>query len=465
MKRTVVRDALSCRDFGSEMTVAGWVRTRRDSKAGFSFIELNDGSCQGNLQVVAPTSLPNYDSEIVKLHPGASVKVTGTLVASEGKGQAVDLKATDVKVLGFCDPMEYPLGKTRISFERLREVAHLRPRTNTFGAVARVRNTLAFATHEFFQGRGFYYFNAPLITASDCEGAGEMFQVTTLDLENPPRDKESGKVDYSQDFFGRPANLTVSGQLEAETYACALGSVYTFGPTFRAENSNTTRHLAEFWMIEPEVAFADLHDDADLAEDFLRHLFRAVLTKCPEELKFFNDRIEKGLLDNLTRLADAEFTRITYTEAIKILEKAADKFEFKPSWGVDLQSEHERYLAEETFHGPVIVMDYPRDIKAFYMRLNDDQKTVAAMDVLLPNVGEIIGGSQREERLEVLERRIRETGMDPKNYWWYCDLRRFGSVPHAGFGLGFERMVRFCTGMGNIRDVIPYPRTPQSAEF
>ena len=465
MKRTVVRDALSCRDFGSEMTVAGWVRTRRDSKAGFSFIELNDGSCQGNLQVVAPTSLPNYDSEIVKLHPGASVKVTGTLVASEGKGQAVDLKATDVKVLGFCDPLEYPLGKTRISFERLREVAHLRPRTNTFGAVARVRNTLAFATHEFFQGRGFYYFNAPLITASDCEGAGEMFQVTTLDIDNPPRVKETGRVDFSQDFFGRPANLTVSGQLEAETYACALGSVYTFGPTFRAENSNTTRHLAEFWMIEPEVAFADLHDDADLAEDFLRHLFRAVLAKCPEELKFFNDRIEKGLLDNLTRLSDAKFTRITYTEAIKILEKAADKFEFKPSWGVDLQSEHERYLAEETFHGPVIVMDYPRDIKAFYMRLNDDQKTVAAMDVLLPNVGEIIGGSQREERLDVLERRIRETGMDPKDYWWYCDLRRFGSVPHAGFGLGFERMVRFCTGMGNIRDVIPYPRTPQSAEF
>jgi asparaginyl-tRNA synthetase len=465
MKRTVVRDALSCRDFGSEMTVAGWVRTRRDSKAGFSFIELNDGSCQGNLQVVAPTSLPNYDSEIVKLHPGASVKVTGTLVASEGKGQAVDLKATDVKVLGFCDPMEYPLGKTRISFERLREVAHLRPRTNTFGAVARVRNTLAFATHEFFQGRGFYYFNAPLITASDCEGAGEMFQVTTLDIENPPRVKETGRVDFSQDFFGRPANLTVSGQLEAETYACALGSVYTFGPTFRAENSNTTRHLAEFWMIEPEVAFADLHDDADLAEDFLRHLICSVLAKCPEELKFFNDRIEKGLLDNLTRLSDAKFTRITYTEAIKILEKAADKFEFKPSWGVDLQSEHERYLAEETFHGPVIVMDYPRDIKAFYMRLNDDQKTVAAMDVLLPNVGEIIGGSQREERLDVLERRIRETGMDPKDYWWYCDLRRFGSVPHAGFGLGFERMVRFCTGMGNIRDVIPYPRTPQSAEF
>ena len=465
MKRTVVRDALSCRDFGKEMTVAGWVRTRRDSKAGFSFIELNDGSCQGNLQILAPTDLPNYSTEIVKLHPGASVKVVGELVASEGKGQAVEIKAKEVKVLGFCDPLEYPLGKQRISFERLREVAHLRARTNTFGAVARVRNTLGFATHQFFQSRGFYYFNAPLITASDCEGAGEMFQVTTLDLENPPRVKETGRVDYSKDFFGRPANLTVSGQLEGETYACALGSIYTFGPTFRAENSNTTRHLAEFWMIEPEFAFADLNDDADLAEDYLRYLFRAVLKECPEELKFFNDRIEKGLLDNLTRLADAEFTRISYTDAIKILEKAADKFEFKPSWGVDLQSEHERYLAEETFHGPVIVMDYPREIKAFYMRLNDDQKTVAAMDVLLPNVGEIIGGSQREERLDVLERRIKESGMNPENYWWYCDLRRFGTVPHAGFGLGFERMVRFCTGMGNIRDVIPYPRTPQSAEF
>ena len=465
MKRTVVRDALSCRDFGSEMTVAGWVRTRRDSKAGFSFIELNDGSCQGNLQVVAPTSLPNYDSEIVKLHPGASVKVTGTLVASEGKGQAVDLKATDVKVLGFCDPMEYPLGKTRISFERLREVAHLRPRTNTFGAVARVRNTLAFATHEFFQGRGFYYFNAPLITASDCEGAGEMFQVTTLDIDNPPRVKETGRVDFSQDFFGRPANLTVSGQLEAETYACALGSVYTFGPTFRAENSNTTRHLAEFWMIEPEVAFADLHDDADLAEDFLRHLICSVLAKCPEELKFFNDRIEKGLLDNLTRLSDATFTRITYTEAIKILEKAADKFEFKPSWGVDLQSEHERYLAEETFHGPVIVMDYPRDIKAFYMRLNDDQKTVAAMDVLLPNVGEIIGGSQREERYDVLRKKIEDLGMDMRYYEWYLDLRKYGGVKHAGFGMGFERILMYITGMQNIRDVLPFPRTTGSMEL
>lgn len=465
MKRTLVREALACREFGKLVTVAGWVRTRRDSKAGFSFIELNDGSCLANLQIVAPVDLPNYTTDVQKLHPGASIRVEGALVASEGAGQAVEVKASSLKVYGFCDPLEYPLGKSRISFERLREVAHLRSRTNSFGAVTRVRNTLAFETHRFFQDRGFYYFNAPIITASDCEGAGEMFQVTTLDLENIPKDKLTGKVDFSKDFFGRPANLTVSGQLEAETYACALGSVYTFGPTFRAENSNTTRHLAEFWMIEPEFAFADLNDDADLAEDYLRHLLKSVLEQCPEDLKFFNDRVEKGLLDNLTRLASASFTRISYTEAIKILEGVADRFEFKPYWGVDLQSEHERYLAEEKFQGPVIVMNYPREIKAFYMRLNDDEKTVAAMDVLLPNVGEIIGGSQREDRLDVLERRIRESGMNPEDYWWYCDLRRFGTVPHAGFGLGFERMVRFCTGMGNIRDVIPYPRTPQNAEF
>ncbi|MBR6373010.1 MAG: asparagine--tRNA ligase, partial [Victivallales bacterium] len=365
----------------------------------------------------------------------------------------------------FCDPMEYPLGKTRISFDRLREVAHLRPRTNAFGAVARVRNTLAMATHQFFQDRGFFYFNAPLITASDCEGAGQMFQVTTLDLENPPRDKETGKVDYSQDFFGRKANLTVSGQLEAETHACALGSVYTFGPTFRAENSNTTRHLSEFWMIEPEIAFADLHDDADLAEDFLRALLLAVTEKCVPELNFFDLRVEKGIRADLERLSQAAFTRITYTEAIEILKKHSDKFEFKPEWGIDLQSEHERFLTEQIFNGPVTVMNYPKEIKAFYMRLNDDGKTVAAMDVLLPKVGEIIGGSQREERLDVLQARIKELGMDEAPYWWYLDLRRFGSVPHAGFGLGFERMVRFCTGMGNIRDVIPFPRAPMSAEF
>ncbi|MDD3954616.1 MAG: asparagine--tRNA ligase [Lentisphaeria bacterium] len=465
MKRNLIRDVLSSREFGTMLTVTGWVRTRRDSKGGFSFIELNDGSCMGNLQVLANNELSNYSQDVLKLHPGASILVEGKLVESPAAGQAIELHAETLTVLGFCEPLEYPLGKSRISFERLREVAHLRARTNTFGAVARVRNTLAFATHRFFQERDFLYFNAPIITASDCEGAGEMFQVTTLDLDKLPIDPETRKIDYKQDFFGRAAKLTVSGQLEAETHACALGNVYTFGPTFRAENSNTARHLAEFWMIEPEMAFADLNDDADLAEDYLRFLFREVLRLRPDDLQFFNDRIEKGLLDNLGRLAEAKFTRITYTEAIALLEKNAEKFEFKPYWGIDLQSEHERYLAEVLFKGPVIVMNYPKEIKAFYMRMNDDQKTVAAMDVLLPTVGEIIGGSQREERLDVLENRIREIGMKPEDYWWYCDLRRFGTVPHAGFGLGFERMVRFCTGMANIRDVIPFPRTPQSAEF
>ena len=468
MKRTVVRDALSCRDFGSEMTVAGWVRTRRDSKAGFSFIELNDGSCQGNLQVVAPTSLPNYDSEIVKLHPGASVKVTGTLVASEGKGQAVDLKATDVKVLGFCDPMEYPLGKTRISFERLREVAHLRPRTNTFGAVARVRNTLAFATHEFFQGRGFYYFNAPLITASDCEGAGEMFQVTTLDIENPPRVKETGRVDFSQDFFGRPANLTVSGQLEAETYACALGSVYTFGPTFRAENSNTRRHAAEFWMVEPEMAFCDLEGEMDVSEQMLKYVINYVMEHCPDELDMFNKFVDKGLKERLQHVATSDFARVSYTDAVKILtdaQAAGRKFEYPVEWGIDLQTEHERYLTEQHFKKPTFVTNYPKDIKAFYMRQNDDGKTVAAADCLVPGIGEIIGGSQREERLDVLERRIEELGMDKDQYKYYLDLRRYGTCHHAGFGLGFERLVMYLTGVDNIRDVLPHPRTVGNADF
>jgi len=465
MQRLIIRKALASTDYNSRITVAGWVRTRRDSKAGLSFIELNDGSCFANLQVIAPATLPNYQTEIPRLHPGASLKVTGLLVKSPAAGQAVELQAEEITVLGFADPMEYPLSKGRISFERLREVAHLRPRTTTFGAVSRVRNTLAISVHNFFQSRDFYYFNAPLITASDCEGAGEMFQVTTLNLDKIPRDTETGAVDFKQDFFGKAANLTVSGQLEAETHACALGSVYTFGPTFRAENSNTTRHLAEFWMIEPEMAFADLNDDADLAEDFLKYLFAQVLDKRMDDLQFFDARIEKGLIDKLKRLSTSQFTRLTYTEAIEILEKHADEFEFKPYWGADLQSEHERYLTEKVFNGPAIVMNYPKEIKAFYMRQNDDGKTVAAMDVLLPEVGEIIGGSQREERLDVLENRIREIGMDPKQYWWYCDLRRFGSVPHSGFGLGFERMVRFCTGMGNIRDVIPFPRTPQSAEF
>ncbi len=468
MKRTFIRDAVDPSMTGKTVTVAGWVRTRRDSKAGFSFIELNDGSSQANLQLVAPASLNNYASDVQKLQPGASLKATGTIVASQGAGQSVELKVDDLHVFGFCDPQEYPMGKYRLPFDKLREIPHLRPRTIVMGAVMRVRNVLAMAVHEFFQSRGFTYFNAPFITASDCEGAGEMFQVTTLDLENPPRDPDTGRVDYRQDFFGRETHLTVSGQLHAEAYACALGGVYTFGPTFRAENSNTPRHLAEFWMIEPEVAFADLNDDADLAEDFLRFLIAAVLKKCQPELEFFTQRVDKELLSLLTHLADAPFTRLSYTDAIDILQKAKAEgvtFEYDPVWGAEFQTEHERYLAEKVFHGPVIVMNYPKDVKAFYMRVNDDGKTVAAMDVLLPGVGEIIGGSQREERLDVLMSRYAEKGMDPTAYGWYNDLRRFGTVPHAGFGLGFERMVRFCTGMQNIRDVIPFPRTPQNADI
>jgi asparaginyl-tRNA synthetase len=465
MKRTLIRRVLSPEAIGSEVTVAGWVRTRRDSKGGFSFIELNDGSGFDNLQVVADQSLPNYEREVLHLHPGAAIAVTGGLVASQGAGQAVELKASQVRVLGLCEPTEYPLGKQRISFEILREVAHLRPRTNTFGAVLRLRNALAYATHRFFQERDFLYVHTPIVTASDCEGAGEMFQVTTLNLEDPPRRPDTGAVDYAQDFFGRRASLTVSGQLEGETHACALGNIYTFGPTFRAENSNTRRHLAEFWMIEPEMAFADLSDDADLAEDYLRFLFTYVLEHCDRDLAFFDQRVAKGQLERLRKLAASQFTRITYTEAIRVLEQAGVPFEFPVSWGIDLQSEHERYLTEEVYKGPVIVMNYPKQIKAFYMRLNDDGQTVAAMDVLLPEVGEIIGGSQREERLEVLSGRIQEVGLPLGNYRWYLDLRRFGTVPHAGFGLGFERMVQFCSGMHNIRDVIPFPRTPGSAEF
>jgi len=463
MKREYIKDLLGSRDVDREVTVGGWVRTRRDSKGGFSFIELNDGSCFGNLQVIADGALPNYADDVQKLFPGAAIRVTGKLVASQGAGQSVEVQATDVHVFGLCEPTEYPLQKQRISFERLREVAHLRARTNTFGAIARLRNELSVATHAFFQGRGFYYLHTPIITTSDCEGAGEMFVVTTLDHENLP--SENGKTDYTQDFFGKRAGLTVSGQLEAETYACALGNVYTFGPTFRAENSNTRRHLAEFWMIEPEMAFADLSDDAELAQDYIQHLFRHILASCRDDLDFFNARIDKTLLERLDSLAEARFEKISYTEAIDVLEKSGADFEFPVKWGIDLQSEHERYLTEEAFKMPVIVCDYPRDIKAFYMRLNDDEKTVAAMDVLLPQVGEIIGGSQREDRLDVLCRRIRESGLEPDDYWWYCDLRRFGSVPHAGFGLGFERMVQFCSGMHNIRDVIPFPRTPNNAEF
>lgn len=463
MKRDLIKDVLVKEERDVAVTIAGWVRTRRASKGGFSFIELNDGSCFGNIQVIADNKLENYDSEISRLFPGSSIVVKGQLVNSQGGGQAVEIVADQVKVLGFCEPDDYPLQKQRVSFERLREIAHLRPRTNSFGAVLRVRNALAYATHQFFQERNFYYVHTPIITASDCEGAGEMFQVTTLNLENLP--EANGKINFTKDFFGKPASLTVSGQLEGECYACALGNIYTFGPTFRAENSNTRRHLAEFWMIEPEMAFADLQDDADLAEDYLRYLFQYVLKNCPEDLDFFNKRIQKTLLETLTRLAESTFERITYTAAIEILEKASSDFEYPVKWGIDLQSEHERYLTEEVFKCPVTVIDYPRDIKAFYMRLNDDEKTVAAMDVLLPQVGEIIGGSQREDRLDLLQQRILDDGLDPKDYWWYFDLRRFGGVPHAGFGLGFERIVQFCTGMHNIRDVIPFPRTPNNAEF
>ncbi|NCC51345.1 MAG: asparagine--tRNA ligase [Spartobacteria bacterium] len=463
MKRDLIKDVLAATGRDIPVTVAGWVRTRRDSKGGFSFIELNDGSSFGNIQVIADEKLPNYESEIARLFPGGSVVVKGTLVASQGSGQRVEVVADEVRVLGFCEPNDYPLQKQRVSFERLREIAHLRPRTNTFGAVLRVRNALAWATHRFFQERQFYYVHTPIITASDCEGAGEMFQVTTLDLDQLPM--RDGAVDFAEDFFGKPAGLTVSGQLEGETYACALGNIYTFGPTFRAENSNTRRHLAEFWMIEPEMAFADLQDDADLAEDYLRYLFTYVLENCVEDLAFFNQRIEKTLLETLTRLATSTFKRITYTEAVDLLKKAPVTFEFPVGWGTDLQSEHERYLTEEVFKCPVTVINYPREIKAFYMRLNDDEKTVAAMDVLLPQVGEIIGGSQREDRHDLLMQRIVDNGLNPEDYWWYLDLRRFGGVPHAGFGLGFERIVQFCTGMHNIRDVIPFPRTPKNASF
>ncbi|HBM17088.1 MAG TPA: asparagine--tRNA ligase [Lentisphaeria bacterium] len=464
MKREYIKNVLSKEEIGSEITVCGWIRTRRDSKGGFSFIELNDGSCFRNLQIIAEASLVNYESDVVKLYPGCSVKITGTVVKSQGTEQPLELRANSLKVLGFCDPEIYPLQKQRISFEKLREEAHLRARTNSFGAIARLRNDLAFSTHKFFQERGFLYLHSPIITCSDCEGAGEMFQVTTLDLEKLPK-TEKGNIDYTQDFFGRKANLTVSGQLEGETYACALGNIYTFGPTFRAENSNTRRHLAEFWMIEPEMAFADINDNADLAEDYIRYLMKSVLKNSEEDLKFFDNRISKGLIDNLCRIEASTFKRITYTEAISILEKSGEKFEFPVQWGIDLQSEHERYLTENYFKGPVIVMNYPKDIKAFYMRINDDGKTVAAMDVLVPGVGEIIGGSQREERLEIIEEKIKNMGQNIKDFWWYLDLRRFGSVPHSGFGLGFERMVQFCSGMNNIRDVIPYPRTPKSADF
>ena len=460
-----IRSLLNRRDFGATVVVHGWVRTRRDAKGGFSFIEVNDGSCLAGVQVVADASLPNYETEVKRLVTGCSVRIEGELRASPGKGQAVEVAARRVDVLGWVeDPDTYPLQKKRHTMEFLREVAHLRARSNTFGAVARVRNCMAWATHEFFQRRGFLYLHAPIITASDCEGAGEMFTVSTLDLRRPPL-RPDGEVDYAQDFFGRRAALTVSGQLSAETYACALTNVYTFGPTFRAENSNTTRHLAEFWMIEPGMAFCDLEGDMALAEDYIKHLLRAPLERCPEDMAFFNRWMDGTLIATLEHVAGSEFARLSYTEAVDILRRSGEAFEFPVEWGRDLQSEHERYLTEKHVGRPVIVHDYPKQIKAFYMRLNDDERTVAAMDVLVPKVGEILGGSQREERLEMLRRRMAECGLRERDYWWYLDLRRYGTVPHAGFGLGFERTVQFATGMANIRDVIPYPRTPKSAEF
>jgi len=460
MHRTSIRDALKATAVGTELTVAGWVRSVRTSKGGFSFITLNDGSCLASIQVVADEQLPNYHSEVVHLSAGCSVAVTGQLVPSQGKGQAVELRASEVQVIGRADPDKYPIQPKRHSFEFLRKQAHLRPRTNTFGAVARVRNAICAAIHEFFQSRGFLYIHTPIITPSDCEGAGRLFRVTTL---------EPGQADERRDFFGRRTNLTVSGQLELEAYACALGNVYSFGPTFRAENSNTPRHLAEFWMVEPEMAFCDLAGDAALAEEFLKFIFKAVLERCEEDLAFFNQRIDSTVIETLAGIVESEFVHLTYTEAVEILRRADRKWEYPPAWGADLQTEHERFLTEQTFNRPVIVTDFPAAIKPFYMRVNDSPPpqgpTVAAMDVLVPKVGEIIGGSQREERLEVLTERMRAAGIDPDDYWWYLDLRRYGTVPHAGFGLGLERTVQFVTGMANIRDVIPFPRTPRSAEF
>jgi len=492
MSRPRIASLLKDAQPGTAVDVRGWVRTKRESKGDFAFLELNDGSCFGNIQIVVDANVvPDYHTLIKQITTGASVGVTGEIVASQGKGQRIEVKAHAVTLYGTADPATYPLQKKGHSFEFLREKAHLRPRTNSFGAIARVRNALCYAIHTFFQQRGFLYVNTPIITTSDCEGAGQIFQVTTLDLallsggRQPPDSAlttqaaspspsghnqgayapRSEGVDYSQDFFGKKAGLTVSGQLEGEIFACAVGDIYTFGPTFRAENSNTTRHLAEFWMVEPEMAFCDLEDDMNLAEDFVRTIIRDVMEKCPDDLAFFNERIEPTLLASLENIVSHDFIRLTYTEAVDILEKSGHTFEYPISWGKDLQSEHERFLTEQHFKQPVILTDYPRAIKSFYMRCNEDGKTVRAMDVLVPRIGEIIGGSQREERHDVLVDRMRECGLNPEDYWWYLELRKYGTVPHAGFGLGLERTLQLITGMVNIRDCIPFPRTPKSAEF
>lgn len=448
---------------GSHVTVQGWLRSKRDSKAGISFLAVNDGSHFDSLQCVTPKELENYEDEVLKLSTGCAVIVSGELVPSQGGGQSVEIQASHVELIGgIDDPESYPIAKKRHTFEYLRTQAHLRTRTNTFGAVTRVRHTLANAIHGFFHSEDFYWVNTPIITASDCEGAGELFRVSTLDLTNLPRD-DKGQVDTSQDFFGSDAYLTVSGQLAVESYCLSMSKVYTFGPTFRAENSNTSRHLAEFWMVEPEVAFADLADNAALAERLLKSVTQRVLNDCENDLGFFQQRIDNTVLERLTNIVDQPFVRVTYSDAIDILLKSGKKFEFPVEWGIDMASEHERFLSETHFKAPVVVTDYPRDIKAFYMRLNDDERTVAAMDVLAPGIGEIIGGSQREERLDVLDARMDEALKN--TLWWYRDLRRYGTVPHAGFGLGFERLVAYITGMENVRDVIPFPRTPGNAEF
>lgn len=468
MESMSVRQARLSESIGRSVKLQGWIRTRRDSKGGFSFLELNDGSSLGNVQIIADGELENYESEIKRLSAGCSVTAEGTVKESGGKGQATELQASSIVVHGWADPEKYPLQKKRHSFEKLREWAHLRPRTNAFGAVMRVRNQICRSIHDFFQSEEFLWVHTPIITASDCEGAGEMFRVSTLDPKSPPLTGE-GDVDYVHDFFGRAAYLTVSGQLEGEIYATALGKIYTFGPTFRAENSNTSRHLAEFWMVEPEVAFNELEDNMALAERFLKRIAGEVLANCQEDMDFFAQRIDDTVIDRLSKLSTSQFQRVSYNDAIELLEKSGAKFEYPVSWGADLQAEHERWLTEKHFEAPVIVHDYPSTIKPFYMKVNDDQDsgrgTVRAMDVLAPGVGEIIGGSERESRLDVLESRMEAQQLQLDEYWWYRELREYGTVPHAGFGLGLERMVQFVTGMANIRDVIPFPRTPGSAEF
>jgi asparaginyl-tRNA synthetase len=455
-------DLLRTKPIGQPVEIRGWLRTRRDSRE-FSFLEINDGSCVANLQVIADRTLPNYLSEVQKLSTGSSLRVAGQLAASPAKGQEVELRAGEISIYGWADPETFPLQKKRHSFEFLRSIAHLRPRTNALGAVARVRSRLSFAVHDFFRQHGFFQIQTPVITMSDCEGAGELFTVTTLDLASLPG--QQGPIRFEDDFFGRPASLTVSGQLEAEVYALALGRVYTFGPTFRAENSHTSRHLAEFWMIEPEMAFCELEDDIELAEKFLKHLVKAARDECREEMELFTRFVDKELPARFAAVLDREFARITYTEAIDLLDKSGRSFEFPVSWGTDLQSEHERYLCEEVFQRPVVVTGYPKTIKPFYMRVNEDGRTVANMDILFPSIGELVGGSQREERFETLAARLEELGLNRADYEWYLDLRRYGTVPHAGFGVGFERLIQFVTGMPNIREVIPFPRTPGSAAF